>query len=83
LFSDGEGLPLAALDADSDGSFTRANLRRNTARLALLSGDCADEIKRAVFRKTQPERPESLIAGRTVYYGSPHLSKSRNRSDPH
>jgi len=83
LLTDGEEVKLAALDADPEGEYTRAVLMRNTARMALLSRDSSAKIKRAVLRRTRPDRPERLLAGMRVYFWSPHPLKGRNRQDPH
>ena len=48
---------------------------RNTARMALLSRDSSDKIKRAVLRRSRPDRPERLLAGMRVYFWSPHPLK--------
>ncbi len=56
---------------------------RATARMALLSRDASDKIKRAVLRKIRPERPERILAGMRVYFWSPHPLKGRHRQDPH
>jgi len=83
VLTDGEEHPIAALDADPESEYTQAVQMRNTARLALISRDATDKIKRAILRKTRPERPERMLLGMRVYFWSPHPLKGRNRNDPH
>ena len=83
LLTDGDNLLMPALDGDPEAEYTRAVNMRATARLALLSRDCNDKIKRAVLRKTRPEKPERMFAGMKVYFWRPHPLKGRNRADPH
>ena len=83
VLTDGEDHPIAALDADPESEYTQAVQMRNTARLALISRDATDKIKRAILRKTRPERPERMLLGMRVYFWSPHPLKGRNRNDPH
>ena len=83
VLTDVENPPIAALDADPEAEYAHAVELRNTARLALLSRDTTDKIKRAISRKTRAERPDRIIAGMRVYFWSPHPLKGRNSSDPH
>ncbi len=49
--TDGGEAQLAVKDADPEGEYTRAILMRNTARMALLSRDSSDTMKRAVLKR--------------------------------
>ena len=71
--------PLAALGAD--GETWKTSHSRAAAKLALLSREAPEKIRRAMIRRA-PAALGKLTAGMSVYFYSPHPMKGRRRADP-
>ena len=55
---------------------------RTAARIAIISRDASDEIRRAMMRRA-PGVHKELCPGTRVYFWSPHPMKGRMRQDVH
>ena len=78
--NDDDECPLAALGAD--GEAWKTSQIRAAAKMALLSRDASDKLRRAMLRRA-PAALGELTAGMRVYFYSPHPMKGRRRVDPH
>ena len=76
--TDEDDIPLAALG--TDGEAWLASQIRAAVRMALLSRDASDKIRRATLRRA-PGVVGELAPGTRIYFWSPHPSKGRQRED--
>ena len=76
--SDEDEIPLGALGTDGE-AWLAAQIRA-AARMALLSRDASDKIRRATLRRA-PGVVGELTPGTRVYFWSPHPIKGRHRQD--
>ena len=70
---------LAALG--SEGEAWLAAQIRAAARVALISKDASDKVRRAMLRRA-PTVVDELVAGTRVYFWNPNPLKGRYRVDP-
>ena len=77
---DDDEVLLAVLGSDGD-AWLAAQIRA-AARVALISKDASDKVRRAMLRKA-PTISSELIPGCRVYFWSPNPLKGRVRADPH
>ena len=80
LNRDDGGEPLVARGAE--GEAYRTMQLRAAAKIALLSRDASDKMRRAVLRRSPPIRME-LLPGTRVYFWAPNPMEGRRREDPH
>ena len=73
--TDEDEIPLAALG--TDGEAWLASQIRAAARMALLSRDASDKIRRATLRRA-PGVVGELAPGTRIYFWSPHRAKEDN-----
>ena len=66
----------------SDGPAWLDAQMRTAARIAMLSRDCSEKVRRAMLRRA-PEVVDQLCPGTRVYFWSPHPQKGRYREDEH
>ena len=76
--ADEDEIPLAALGTDGE-AWLAAQIRA-TARMALLSRDASDKIRRATLRRA-PGVVGDLAPGTRVYCWGPYPIKGRQRQD--
>ena len=76
--ADEDELPLASLG--TEGEVWLAAQIRAAARMALLSRDASDKVRRAVLRRA-PAAVGELVHGTRVFFWSPHPTKGRQRQD--
>ena len=76
--ADENEIPLASLG--TEGEAWLASQIRAAARMALLSRDASDKIRRATLRRA-PAAIAELTPGTRVYFWSPHPMKGRQRQD--
>ncbi len=76
--TDEDEIPLAALG--TDGEAWLASQIRAAARMALLSREASDKIRRATLRRA-PGFVGELAPGTRLCFWSPHPSKGRQRED--
>ena len=76
---DDDEVLLAVLGSDGD-AWLAAQIRA-AARVALISKDASDKVRRAMLRKA-PTISSELIPGSRVYFWSPNPMKGRVRADP-
>jgi hypothetical protein len=77
--TDDDEIPMAALGTDGE-AWLAAQIRA-AARMALLSRDASDKLRRATLRRA-PGVVEELTPGTRIYFWSPHPGKGRMRTDP-
>jgi len=77
---DDDEVLMAALG--TDGEAWKAAQIRSAAKIAMISKDASDKVRRAMMRKA-PKVLTELTPGTRVYFWSPHPMKGRRRTDSH
>jgi hypothetical protein len=77
---DDDEVPYSALGAQ--GHVWRATQARTAAKMALISRDANDKLRRVMMRQAGSP-PTIMLPGTRVYFFSPHPTKGRHRADPH
>ena len=72
--------PGVAVLGQKDGEAWFATQARAAARMAIVSADASDELKRAAVRRA-PTATGDLCTGTRVYFYSPHPFKGKRRRD--